>query len=189
MVNDHDNITKLLDDSDFFTRNLEALQSNHLFLQYCIEELKMIMPIQHRLGSINGVDHTMQYVPIKKVLAAFLEKDDVMTELLSDTKQSSPNHLHDFKDGQIFSQRPHDHPVIQVQFYTDEFEVVNPIGSKRSIHKMCAFYYTVGNLHPKFQCQLRHIFLAILVKHKLLKDVYGYSGVLKPLIDDLQDLH
>ena len=47
IVSNDDDIIKLLGDRDFFARNLEVLQPNHLLFQYCIEEFKMIMPMQN----------------------------------------------------------------------------------------------------------------------------------------------
>lgn len=52
-------------------------------------------------------------------------------------------------DGQTFKQNPFfkGHPnALRLHFYEGEFEVVNPLESKRTKHKLCAFYYTVGNL-------------------------------------------
>lgn len=69
-------------------------------------------------------------------------------------------------------------------FYEDEFEIVNPLGPK---YKLCAFYYTVGNVGGKYQSLLKHIHLALLVHHSHLKQ-FSMDVILKPLIDDLKQL-
>ena len=71
--------------------------------------------------------------------------------------------------------------------YEDEFEVVNPLGSKRTIHKLCAFYYTVGNLNSKYISKLKHIHLALMVRYSFVRQ-FGLNIILKPMLDDLKKL-
>lgn len=79
-----------------------------------------------------------------------------------------------------------EHPnALRLHFYEDEFEVVNPLGSKRTKHKLCAFYYTVGNLDKKYRSQQRHINLALLVRYSYVKQC-GLNVILKPMLDDLK---
>lgn len=66
-------------------------------------------------------------------------------------------------------------------------KIVNPLGPKRMKYKSCAFYYTVGNVGVKFRSHLKHIHLALLVRHSHLKQ-FGMDVILKPLIDDLKQL-
>lgn len=80
-----------------------------------------------------------------------------------------------------------DNPHLRIQLYSDEFEVANPLGSKKRLHKVSAFYFTLGNIPPKDRSVLRHIHLLILVKHRLVK-TYGFEKILEPLICDLQVL-
>lgn len=75
--------------------------------------------------------------------------------------------------------------AISLNLYIDEFEIC--IGTSRRKHKICALYWTLGNLFPGCQSSLSSIHLAILVKSDDLK-VYGYEAVLEPLISDLISL-
>lgn len=78
-----------------------------------------------------------------------------------------------FSDGDLFRNDPYflENPhSLWINLYTDKFEVCNPIGAKKSKHKMTGVYYVVGNLPGKYRSQLRFIHLAILVKHKYVKD-------------------
>ena len=78
---------------------------------------------------------------------------------------------------------------LRIHLYIDEFEVVNPLGSKKSIHKLCRVYFTIGNLGPKFTTKLRHIFLTILCRNVIFQNEhYSYKTILKPLINDLKFL-
>lgn len=68
--------------------------------------------------------------------------------------------LTDYRDGFYF--RNHkvfadNRDALMLHLYEDEFEVCNPLGSKRNKHKLCTFYYTVGNIGSKYCSQLKHI--------------------------------
>lgn len=96
----------------------------------------------------------------------------------------------DYKDGIYF--RNHrffsDHPqALRLHLYEDEFEVCNPLGSKRNKHKLCAIYYTVGNMGAKYCSQIKHIHLALLVRFCYVKQ-FGLDDILKPLLNDLKKL-
>ena len=120
---------------------------------------------------------------------------------------SGSDTLEDFCDGNVY----HSHPLfslhsdaLQVFFYYDDLEVCNPLGSRRKIHKisksmfismiidpfvMCIgiFYFTLGNVRPKYRSKLSTIQLVAIVKHKYLS-VYGMDAVLRPFVDDMKKL-
>ncbi len=53
---------------------------------------------------------------------------------------------------------------------------------------MCSLWpSTVGNVGGKYQSHLKHIHLALLIRHSHLKQ-FGMDVILKPLIDDLKQL-
>lgn len=96
----------------------------------------------------------------------------------------------DYTDGLYFKEHLffREHPnALRLHLYEDELEIVNPLGSKRTKYKLCAFYYTVGNVGGKYRSHLKHIHLALLVCHSHLKE-FGMDLILKPLIDDLEQL-
>lgn len=96
-------------------------------------------------------------------------------------------------------------------FYYDDVEVCNPIGSKRKIHKqgsvfmlvykniiihvlqrityikLGCFYFTLGNLHPKYRSKFRSIHLAALCKREYITK-YKMNAILSPIINDLKCL-
>lgn len=73
-------------------------------------------------------------------------------------------------------------------FYTDEIEVVNPLGAKRGKHKLLAVYCSLLNLHVKHRSKLESIYLILLVRYVYVKK-YGLSNVLQPLLEDLNKLY
>ena len=122
---------------------------------------------------------------------------------------SGSDTLEDFCDGKVY----HSHPLfslqsnaLQVFFYYDDLEVCNPLGSRRKIHKisklqpilismiihpfvMCLgiFYFTLGNVQPKYRSKLSTIQLVAVVKHKHLS-MYGMDAVLRPFVNDMKKL-
>lgn len=90
------------------------------------------------------------------------------------------------KDHPTFSKH---HLCLRLHLYMDEFEVVNPLGSKKSKHKLLAVYFPLGNLGAKLTTKLKHIFLISLCKSMILLDPkYSYEDILKPLVEDLKNL-
>lgn len=64
---------------------------------------------------------------------------------------------------------------------------MNPLGAKRNKCKICAFYYTVGNISAKYRSKLSHVHLALMVPHSHVKES-GLETILQPLIADLEML-
>jgi len=80
-----------------------------------------------------------------------------------------------------------DHTHLHLHLYTDEFEVCNRIGSRKKVHKVCAFYCSCGNVELKYRSQPRNIHLPFLLKFKYIRQ-YTYSELLKGMVSDLKIL-
>lgn len=50
-----------------------------------------------------------------------------------------------------------------------------------------AFYFTIGNISPKYRSRLSSIQLLALVKSTLIS-TYGIDMILKPFVDDIKKL-
>lgn len=48
-----------------------------------------------------------------------------------------------------------------------------------------AFYFTIGNIHPKVRSKISAIQLLAVVKSTHLKK-YGMNAILRPIIDDVE---
>lgn len=105
--------------------------------------------------------------------------------------------------------------ALQIILYYDDVEICNPLGSKRSKHKLGTIplsslsglyltimycynpqrfylyvgllYFTLGNLLPQNRSSLQHIYLVGVVKKRILK-TYGMNEILKPIVKDLKAL-
>ncbi|KAK3754666.1 hypothetical protein QZH41_009115 [Actinostola sp. cb2023] len=98
--------------------------------------------------------------------------------------------ISDYCDGYAFSQHPlfsRDPQALQIILYYDEVEVVNPLGSKTYTHKVGVFYYTLGNIDPKYRSQLKCMQLLCIAKRPVIKK-YGTNVMLESFMDDLGEL-
>jgi len=128
------------------------------------------------------------YVPILETLKNYLQQSDVWASCQQ--KRNAGSMLHSFTDGRMWQNCAvylDCDMFIRIHLYSDEFELCNPLGSRRGEHKVCAFYFLVGNLDTKYWSLLSNIHLALLCKYKHIKNV-GYNAVLKPLLADVRVL-
>lgn len=93
-------------------------------------------------------DEHIEYVPILKTIQAVAG----VQKLSGEFKQSATllRHVRDgsyFKEHRIFKDAGSE-KLLAPQVYFDEFEVCNPLGSKRSKHKLLAGYLTILNHTP-----------------------------------------
>ena len=90
--------------------------------------------------------------------------------------------------------------ALQILLYFNEVELCNPLGSSRKIHKLGTiklyymyyfikkyigcFYFTLGNLSPKYRSTLK---LLALIKNVHIKK-YGIESVLECITCDIKKL-
>jgi len=98
-------------------------------------------------------------------------------ETLKDLTDGLHFQQHAFFDGSETQQR--------LQLYTDEFEIVTRLRSKKQIHKISSVYFVLGNIALKHCSSLQNIH--VLVRHRLLQK-YGYEPILQPLLHDFCEL-
>lgn len=78
---------------------------------------------------------------------------------------------------------------LSIQIYFDEFETVNPLGSKTGSNKMGAFYFTIKNINRYYNSHLNHIhLLALFFTVDLKKHNLDLNVILKPIIQDIKIL-
>ena len=183
---------EVLQRSDFFSEASKLVRSPHMLKNYCKSNLEMTEPVDYALRDPSGRKvGSYSYVAICDVLQKYCSREDVWDSMQRERNCERDVHvLTDYRDGFYF--RDHkvfaDNPdALRLHLYEDEFEVCNPLGSKRNKHKLCAFYYTVGNVGSKYCSQLKHIHLALLVRYVHVKK-FGLDVILKPLLDDLKKL-
>ena len=169
------------------------LSTAYLRKEYYKSQFEVIMPVQHDLEN-----SSFQYIPILPSLQKLLDNDMILDKVVdpgeamhSDFEENGENKVYrTFKDGQFFQQNEllgQDGFQISLGLYIDDFEVCNPLGTSRNIHKICAVYWTLNNLPAMHRSSLSSINLALLCTSSDVKE-HGYTKVLKPLLDDLVTL-
>ena len=179
-------------DTDGMFAALATTVSSRCWLTHYLKRHNMIIEPREYTVGLSSVG-TYHYVPILLVISKLLSHTDIYEHIREQLQASvcrSADILESFYDGQLyksssyFTENPN---ALQVQLYIDELELCNPIGAKRGRHKVTAVYYVIGNIHPRFRTQQRFIHLALLVRHKVIKEVGDdYSPILQPLIHDLK---
>ncbi|XP_049341205.1 uncharacterized protein LOC111192620 isoform X1 [Astyanax mexicanus] len=184
---------KVLIEDNLFGKCFEHVTSDYQFERYCIKEFGLVQPVEYILGTDqSGKKDTFQYIPILEVLSHILNRKEVFF-FVQEKRVSDGAALTDFTDGSFFKKKQallgcnESDKLLTLQLYTDEFEILNTLGSKKLIHKIACFYFVVGNLPLKYRSQLKNIHVAVLVRNKLLQK-YGYEPILQPLICDLIEL-
>ena len=77
--------------------------------------------------------------------------------------------------------------TILVNIYFDEFEIANPIGSYRGVHKVGGFYFNIKNLDSKFKSKLTSIHTFALGKRSVLNPS-GVDFILSKAVDEFKSL-
>lgn len=189
-----DCVVKEINDSIFQTNPLiltteakGALSTNHRRNLYFKQHFPVIEPTEYTYSTTHK--NTFVYVSIIQVLENLLGRSDFLDKLVF-IKVDKPGQYGSFQDGVYFKENKLfgvQETSISVGLYIDDFEVCNPLGTSRKIHKITAVYWVVLNLPAKFRSSLPLIQLAALGKSVDVKR-FGYDAFLYPLIKDIQSL-
>ncbi|XP_060761703.1 uncharacterized protein LOC132891510 isoform X1 [Neoarius graeffei] len=143
-----------------------------------------VMPVEYQLEP----GHASMYVPILSMIQELFRSTDILKKI-SET-DTAFNQYVSCANGSYFMENEllsTGDLVLPLQLYIDDLELCNPLGTSRKIHKVCAVYWVLANLPPKYRSTLHAIQLAILVKVTDLRK-YGYAAVLAPLLRDVHTL-
>ena len=167
------NFSKFCTHLIFFDKAYDVVRSPHMIKEHCKAKMDYTEPVHYTLrGSSGNQMGSYSYVPISEVLRKYCSHEDVWNQILSENNDGDEQLLSDYRDGFYFKEHLifRKHPgALRLHLYEDEFEIVNPLGSKRTKYKLCAFYYTIGNLSGKYRSQLKHIHLALLARYSHVK--------------------
>jgi len=131
------------------------------------------------------------YIPLIKSLEQLLSHPKIFAMINSGSKKCSGGYFYDIIDAELmlshplFSSRP---SALQIILYSDEIEICNPLGSHASKNKLLMFYYTLGNINPKYRSKLASIRLLAIAKQSELSEC-GVDAILARLHEDLVKLY
>lgn len=134
------------------------------------------------------------HISIIDTLHSLFSRDDFRRAYFDscDNNMQAPGVYTNFRSGSIFNSSEFfmSNPnAIQLQLATDDFEVCNPLGSKKTLHKITAFYFTIQNLPQKHLSKLNNIYVISLCNTDDLKTLYtDTNDVLRPIVEEISYL-
>lgn len=166
------------------------LHTDHLRKKYFQQHFSYITPESVYLGldEVNKAAYAY-YVPVKDTLMELLQDTSIVFQVLN-PNSNLPTVLQDYSDAELCRKNSflQSNPkCIKLIIFQDAFEVVNPLGSAKSKHKLVGVYMTLANLYPQSRSKISHIQLVQLVKEKSMKK-FGANKVFARLIMDLKQL-
>ena len=140
------------------------------------------------MGYRDGKLRKFAYIPILSVLRHLLKKGDLLESVMADVPLRSESFSSFFDSCYFKSNRLHQNhnTVLLLGLYQDDFEVVNPLGTSRKIHKLCSFYWVLLNQKYGFRSSLQSIHTCILCPSSDVK--YFGLDVLDSLARDIKTL-
>lgn len=147
----------------------------------------------------NHVQSAFHYVSITETLKSLFHRKD-FRKLYFDYNNITTGKKHrctegtfiDFCCGKIYKSNDlfKDHPEsIQIQIFTDGFEICNGLKSKTNLHSQVAFYFAIRNLPPELTFNLRNIHLVALCNsNDVTTEHTDYNNIWRTIVNDLREL-
>ena len=151
-------------------------------------ELRPCLPSLVNKPVIDFAAETMQYIPILKTLESVLKNTNQFK--LFECAKERDTVINSFTGVALYKLHPLrliDPNFLQLHFFYDDFETVNPLGSKANIHKLGGLYMCIRNLPESINSQLKYIFPVVYCYSADAKK-YGFDKILEPLLSDLKTL-
>lgn len=136
------------------------------------------------------VTSTFTYIPILDTLKFLLANDSYKQLICHKNDNKNISIINNFYHGSIYKNTAffkENKNAFQLQLYFDEFETVNPLGSKTGGHKLGAIYMIVRNIPSYFNSKLQNIHLVALFYSSDIKN-FGINLVLDVIVRDIKIL-
>lgn len=136
-----------------------------------------------------------QYVPITQTIVSLFLREDFREAYLNyngANEKRVPGVYTDFCSGDVFRNNElfKAHPnSLQIEIATDDFEVCDPLGSKSTLHKICAVYFSIKNMPPEYRSKLNNISVVALCNSDDLKTKYtDFNDIWRVIVKDIAEL-
>lgn len=161
---------------------------------------KIISPVEISLGNRTEVnvrnnkrqqvivEDTFMYVPLLKTLEKIIRTPELFQYFK--TQNSDDKIIRNFADSESFKSNnlfSIYKNAIQLQLFYDDFETVNPLGSKKGVHKLGGIYFILRNFPDFLNSQLSQIHLLALFYSEDAKK-YGFNAILNHILPDIRIL-
>jgi hypothetical protein len=172
---------------------LDVLQefSTAYKVEKCVKNdpaFKYVEPVEHKIKietPCGEKEIKVVYISVSKTLenvVAALKK----TKFPEEAQQKAADLLMDIKDGLAYKSNTYfrENPdAYTLMFYGDAYDITNPLGARKGIHKIVNIYWTIAELPKHLRSKTENWFLALSIKDSDLKLCRG--AVEKLIVDDL----
>lgn len=134
--------------------------------------------------------YTFSIVPLKLVLQKFLELPNVFISIVNHIEKCKKSEFIDniFQGNFWKSVKPKDgYILLPITIYFDDFEINNPLGSRRGKNKLGAIYCSLLELPKEYSSMLENIFLVQLHNYNDHKHV-GNKRIFNHTINEIKEL-
>uniref|UniRef100_A0A8D8BYS5 (northern house mosquito) hypothetical protein n=1 Tax=Culex pipiens TaxID=7175 RepID=A0A8D8BYS5_CULPI len=173
-----------------FDKKTGILRTTYMQMKFFKEHFLFVPAVQVSIGSNNSHQETFyHYVSVLDTLKAFLQVKPYFDAVFKSKRTSPKNFATDYVDGVKYQQKKSmfSSKNVDIFFYQDCAEVVNPLGNAKKKHKLLCCYMVIGNLEPHFRALTENVFLVLLCKEKDFIQ-FGAHRVFRNLIEDLKIL-
>lgn len=169
----------------FISQKIPVIESREVLLGTRVENV--ILGSEHTVKTIR---ETFEYIPIIETLETIIKNENLRNVIETESETGNIDSYESFRDSTSFKNSPffQAYPnAIRINFYYDDIEICNPIGSRSTFHKLGMFYFTIQNVPLQMNSALNNIYIvAICYKSDIKK--YGFAAILRPLVEDLKKL-
>ena len=172
--------------SDLSQGPLRSIASRTVYFK---NSMQYVPPVEICFGyNSDGVKLIMHYVPIIESLRLLFMNN--RQHVLLGRHTSECGIFTDICDGSVLQNNCLTGQVeecFKIILYQDSFEIVNPLGSSKRMHKLLAVYYTLANIKPENRSQIDHMQLVLLCKERTVTAV-GMQRVFGKLVEDVKKM-
>lgn len=182
-------VKSLIEKRNSIHKHLKSVHDEH----YIVSSKVIILGEREEIRCVDNVDvsvlikDTAQYFPILELLKLILQNDNLRGLIENESTEGNfwnyklYTDSQEFKSHSLFRQYP---KALRILLYSDDIELVNPIGAKTGIHKLTMFYFKILNFPPYFNAKVENVFLLAIAYTYDVKR-YGYKKVLESFMIDL----
>ena len=140
-------------------------------------------------GHVKRVHDVAYFVPLEEELKSLLRMPEVRYHI-THPHQSNDEYMRDIWDGNYVKTHPvfgSNRKALMIQFYSDDLEIVNPLGPHIKKHKVTMFYWVLVNIPPEDRSRLQAISVYAVAKAVHLKR-HGMNSLLNDFIVTINKL-
>lgn len=165
------------------------LRSSFMRKAYFKNYFNFVNPVKIVLEKTRNKSVHFYYVPILETIKVLLNNEYIYNQLKTQN-MSDIRVLSNITDGECYKNnsffKRHTNAV-GIILYQDAFEVCNPLGSSRKVHKVVGVYMTLANVPTFLRSKVDQIQLVALCLESQVKK-YGFDKVFEAIMRDIRFL-